>query len=126
LVAFLTTGSTLASENLATATTEEGITTTSTPRPSLFVVVGISNVSMWKYVKGTAKPRKEVAGMPIARRLETTLYVLDRWLAKVSLPKVDLAFAKNMDAERKAKRAAVAAKIKKLVDERVAEPLANE
>jgi len=89
-------------------------------------IVGISNVSMWKYVKGTAKPRKEVAGMPIARRLETTLYVLDRLLAKGSLPKVDLAFAKNMDAERKAKRAAVAAKIKKLVDERVAEPLANE
>jgi len=88
-------------------------------------ILGVSQVSVWKYRKGVAAPRKNFMGVPIQARMNTLMHVLERLLERGSLPKVDLAFAKNMDPERKAKRAAVMKKIKQLVDERVAQEAAN-
>ena len=90
-------------------------------------IMGVSKVMMWKYVAGKATPRNVLfMGVDIRARATVFTAVLTKLLEKGSLPKVDLAWAPRMHPEKKERRAAVVAKLKQLVDQRVAMASANE
>ena len=90
-------------------------------------IVGVSKVMMWRYTTGQAAPRAvKFKGVDLQGRMKTFLYVLTKLVEKGALPKRDLAWAPKMHPELRAKRDAVVLKIKKLVEERVANQPANE
>lgn len=79
-------------------------------------MLGVSQVTVWKYRTGNAAPKRGDLG----RRTEVLLYVLERLLEKGALPKPELDFHPRMDPELKERRAAVVAKIGALVSDRIA------
>lgn len=88
-------------------------------------IVGVSHVILWKWTKGQAEPREVFMGVPLRRRVEVFLAILDKLIEKGALPKANLTFSKRMDQEMKDKRKAVVTKLRQLLDERVASTLAN-
>ena len=83
-------------------------------------MVGVSNVIMWKYINGKAKPREEYNGLPIRHRIDVLLRILGKLVENGSLPKIELRHAPRMDPEKKARRERLVAKIQSLLEERVA------
>lgn len=89
-------------------------------------ILGVSKVMAWKYRTGRAAPRDGLyMGRNLHARLAVLLGVLTRLVEKGTLPKVELTPTRNMDPEITARRAAMTAKLKKLVDDRVEVTPAN-
>lgn len=88
-------------------------------------IIGVSDVMLWKYMKQGNQPRETYKGVPIRLRCSVTLAVLSKLVELGKLPKKDAPFSKNMDPEQKARREAVCAKLKQLVDDKVAQHQAN-
>ena len=87
-------------------------------------IIGVSRVMAWKYRKGRAEPRA-YGGVDLRDRATTLVKILDALVAKGQLPKPELALTRNPDPEIVARRAAVVAKIRGLVDQHVVSARAN-
>lgn len=98
-----------------TIVTKAGLTKADAAR-----LLNVSDVMVWKYFKGS-KPVGDKL-----RRAEMLLLILSKLIDKGALPKVDLAFSKRMDAEVKARRNKMIARIGELLEERLETAPANE
>ena len=87
-------------------------------------IIGVSRVMAWKYRKGLAEPRA-YGGVDLRDRATTLVKILDALVAKGQLPKPELALTRNPDPEIVARRAAVVAKIRGLVDQHIVSARAN-
>ena len=87
-------------------------------------ILGVSRVMAWKYRKGLAEPRA-YGGVDLRDRATTLVKILDALVAKGQLPKPELTLTRNPDPEIVARRAAVVAKIRGLVDQHVVSARAN-
>lgn len=93
--------------------------------PEAAEIIGVSHVSVWKYINGEAVPRTFVRGTPVKQRCEVLLHLLSVFIGKGNLPKPGLAFVGRVPAELVPKRKALVDRLKKLVDERVDNSPAN-
>ena len=89
-------------------------------------IIGVSHVILWKWETQGVLPRPQFKGVPLRHRVETFLRILDKLIERGSLPLPNLTFSKRMDDEMKARRAALVAKLKSLLDSKVAALPANE
>ena len=87
-------------------------------------IIGVSRVMAWKYRKGLAEPRA-YGGVDLRDRAATLVKILDALVAKGQLPQPALTLPRNPDPEIVARRAAVVAKIRGLVDQHVVSARAN-
>ena len=88
-------------------------------------IVGVSDVMMWRYVKDGNEPREAYGGRPLRKRMQIFLAVLGKLVEKGKLPARDIPFAKRMHPDTAARRAALVAKLKSIVDSKVVESATN-
>lgn len=89
-------------------------------------VIGVSRVMAWKYRTGKATPRVgEYRGVDLQDRCQVFLKILSALIAKGQLPKPELELTRNPDPEIVARRAAIVAKLRTLVDRHVVDARAN-
>lgn len=86
--------------------------------PDVAGIAGISRVMLWKYAQGIAQPSaRPYKGVHHLPRLKLTLAILEKLIEKGSLPR---------KIENREQRLALVARLKALVDERVALQSANQ
>lgn len=88
-------------------------------------LVGVSRVMAWKYIKNGIEPRNRAKGLNVRQRVIVSLLVLTKLVEKGALPKPELAAATTMHPDIRAARNRMLAKLKELVDSRVAQEPAN-
>lgn len=94
-------------------------------RAEVASILGVSYVTIWKYMKTTTEPREMYQGVPLRRRTMILLAILNKLVEAKKLPLVNAPFSKRMSPEIKDRRESLCDKLRDLVNTKIAEQPAN-